>query len=280
MGSIEHQVVFVTGASSGIGEATVRRLVSGGARVVFVARRAERIEALARAVDPEGTRTLALAGDITQAADRSRWVAAALARFGRIDALVNNAGYGQRGPVELVPLEAIRKNFETNVFALVGLTQEVIPVLRKQGGGRIVNVGSVAGKIARPLSSVYDATKHALEAFTDGLRGEMKPFGIEVVLVRPGFVSSEFPETAGRVSNAILENPGPYGEYAQSFNGSAKKLKKLAVRPDEVARVVEQALGVKHLQTHYAVPFHAKIFLLVRWLFPVWLLDRVVRLRR
>ena len=112
--------------------------------------------------------------------------------FGRIDGLVNNAGFGQRGPIELVPVESIRQNFETNLFSLIALTQLVIPIMREQGKGRIVNVGSVAGRIARPFSSVYDATKHALEAVTDGLRGEMSPFGIRVSLIQPGFILTEF----------------------------------------------------------------------------------------
>lgn len=108
-----------------------------------------------------------------------------LKKFGRIDGLVNNAGYATRGPLEIVPVEAIRKNFETNVFALIALTQLVVPVMRAQGSGCIVNIGSVAGRIARPLSSIYDATKHALEAITDGLRGELQPFGIRVALIQP-----------------------------------------------------------------------------------------------
>jgi NAD(P)-dependent dehydrogenase (short-subunit alcohol dehydrogenase family) len=277
---IEQQVVFVTGASSGIGEATVRHLIAAGARVAFAARRVERIEALAREVDPEGARTLALAGDVTREEDRERWIEEIVARFGRLDALVNNAGYGQRGPVEQVPLDAIKRNFETNVFALVALVQRVIPVMRAQGGGRIVNIGSVAGKIARPMTSVYDSTKHAVEGLTDGLRGELKPFGIEVVLIRPGFIASEFVEASDRVSGAVLENPGPYAEFSQSFKGSARKLKKVAGTPSDVAGVVLRALRARHPRTHYAVPFHAKVFLLARRFLPVCLLDWAVRLRR
>ena len=162
MRPLNQQSVLITGASSGIGEATVRRLVRAGAKIALAARRSERLVALCAEIDPSGQQTLALAGDVTVEADRQRWVEATVRRFGRIDALVNNAGYGQRGPVEQVPLAAIRKNFETNVFALLGLTQLVAPLLRAQGEGRIVNIGSVAGRVARPMSSVYDATKHAL----------------------------------------------------------------------------------------------------------------------
>ena len=135
MRSLVDQVVIITGASSGIGEATARRLVRGGAKLVISARRADRLEALARELDPSGQRVLAVAADVTDDRGRRRLVDEALKKFGRIDALVNNAGYGTRGPVELVPVELIRRNFETNLFALIALTQLVVPHLRARGSG-------------------------------------------------------------------------------------------------------------------------------------------------
>jgi len=280
MRPLNEQVVLITGASSGIGEATVRRLVRAGAKVAFTARRAERLNALCMEIDPVGKQTLALAGDVTNEADRTRWVEATLARFGRIDALVNNAGFGQRGPIEQVPLDAIRKNFETNVFALLGMTQLVAPIMRAQGGGRVINIGSVAGRVARPMTSVYDATKHAVEAFTDGLRGELNPFGIDVVLVRPGFILSEFMEAADKASNDVVANPGVYAAYAESFRGGARKLHRIAGRPDDIARVVERALAAKYPKTHYAAPQHAKVILLMKWALPVRVIDWLVRLKK
>jgi NAD(P)-dependent dehydrogenase (short-subunit alcohol dehydrogenase family) len=276
---LNQQTILITGASSGIGEATVRRLVRAGAKVAFTARRSERLAALCAEIDPSGQQTLALAGDVTVEADRRRWVDATVQRFGRIDALVNNAGYGQRGPVEQVPLDTIRRNFETNVFGLLGLTQRVAPLLRAQGEGRIVNIGSVAGKVARPMSSVYDATKHAVEAFTDGLRGELKPFGIDVVLVRPGFILTEFMESADRASVDVIEDPGAYAPYVESFRGGARKLHRIAGRPDDIARVIERALSARHPKTHYAAPRHAKLILLLKWALPVRAVDWLVRLR-
>lgn len=280
MRPLRDSVVIVTGASSGIGEAVATRLVAAGAKVALAARRADRLEAVARRIDPDGTRTLVVAADLTDAAARQRLVSETVSRFGRIDALVNNAGFGQRGPIEQVPLDAIRRNFETNVFGLLGLTQAVIPFLRAQGGGRIVNVGSVAGRIARPMSSVYDATKHALEAFTDGLRGELKPFGIQVVLVRPGFILTEFIQAADQASAGVVENPGPYAPFVQSFQGGARKLKRVAGRPDDVARVIERALSAASPRSHYAVPGHAKLFLFLKAVLPTRVFDRIVRLRK
>lgn len=279
MRSLSQQIVLVTGASSGIGEATVRRLVRAGACVALAARREVRLKTLCAEIDPAGKQTLALAGDVANDADRRRWLEATLARFGRIDALVNNAGFGQRGPIEQVPLDAMRRNFETNVFAVLGLTQLVAPVMRTQGGGRIVNIGSVAGKIARPLTSVYDATKHAIEAFSDGLRGELKPFGIDVVLVRPGFILTEFIDAADRVSSDVVANPGPYAPFAQSFQGGARKLKSIAGKPDDIARVVERALAARRPKTHYAAPKHAKVFLFLKWALPTWVFDWIVRMK-
>ena len=280
MRPLNHQTILITGASSGIGEATVRRLVRAGASVAFAARRSERLAALCTEIDPAGKQTLALTGDVTVDADRRRWVEATLRRFGRIDGLVNNAGYGQRGPIEQVPLDAIRRNFETNVFALLGLTQLVAPLMRAQGEGRIVNIGSVAGRVARPMSSVYDATKHAVEAFTDGLRGELKPFGIAVVLVRPGFILTEFVDAADRASAETIENPGAYAPYVESFRGGARKLHRIAGRPDDIARMVERALAAWHPKTHYAAPRHAKVILFLKWALPVRVLDWLVRLRK
>jgi len=278
--SLSGQTILITGASSGIGEAVARRSFAAGANVVLFARRQDRLEKLAREIDPSGERSLTITGDITREEDRERLVAAALTRFGRIDGLVNNAGFGQRGPIEQVSLAAIRQNFETNVFALLGLTQKVAPIMRTQGHGRIVLIGSVAGKIARPLSSTYDATKHALEAFADGLRGELKPFGIHVALIRPGFILTEFIEAADRASTQVMENLGVYAPFAAEHRGATAKLRRVAGQPDDIAKLVHHALASSSPKSHYAGPFHAKVFLFLRWALPTSWIDYGARLRR
>jgi NAD(P)-dependent dehydrogenase (short-subunit alcohol dehydrogenase family) len=279
MPSLANQVVIITGASAGIGEATARRLAGAGAKVVIAARRPDRLDALAREIDPSGANVLAVAGDITRDTDRRALVAAALAKFGRIDALVNNAGYGTRGPVEIVPADLIRKNFETNVFSLVALTQLVVPAMRERGSGCVVNIGSVAGKIARPLSSVYDSTKHALEALTDGLRGELQPFGVRVTLVRPGFIITEFVEAANAASAEVAANAGPYARFYQGYSTSTKKLRRVAGGPDDIARLVEKALASDNPAPRYNGPFHAKIMLLLKWALPDRVIGWIVRLK-
>jgi short-subunit dehydrogenase len=279
MPSLSSQVVIVTGASAGIGEATTRRLARGGAKVAITARRQDRLDALARELDPTGANVLAVAGDITSDADRRKLVDAVLAKFGRIDGLVNNAGYGTRGPVEIVPVELVRKNYETNIFSLIALTQLVLPHMRTQGGGCVVNIGSVAGKIARPLSSIYDSTKHALEAITDGLRGELKPFGVRVTLIRPGFITTEFIETANAVSVDVIANAGPYAPFYKGYHEGTQKLRQVAGVPDDIARLVERALSSANPAPRYSGPFHAKIFLLVKWLLPDRLIAWATRLK-
>src|SRR5258708_3758976 len=280
MPSLVDQVIIVTGASAGIGEATVRRLAHAGAKIGLSARRADRLQALVREIDPSGAKTLAVAGDITSEADRRKLVDETLRKFGRIDGMVNNAGYGTRGPVELVPVGLIRKNFETNIFSLIALTQLVVPAMRERVSGCIVNIGSVAGRIARPLSSIYDSTKHALEALTDGLRGELKPFGVRVTLLRPGVIATEFIEAADKASAGVVENAGPYAEFYKGYQAGTKTMRRIAGVPDDIAVLVERALVSDNPAPRYSGPFHAKIFLFLKWLLPDWILEFIVRLRK
>ncbi len=262
------QIVIVTGASSGIGAATARRLAGAGAHVVLVARRRERLAALAIEIETAGGQATVAAGDITAEVDRARIVETALATGGRIDALVNNAGYGTRGPVELVPLAKIRQNFELNLFATIALTQLVIPIMRGQGNGRIVNVSSVAGRVARPLSSIYDATKHALEAISDGLRGELAPFGIKVIVIEPGFILTEFAQVADEASQAIVAAAGPYAPFFADYGKNYTRAKRIAGRPEDIAAIIHAALAVPKPRLRYAAPRHAHLALALKRFLP------------
>jgi short-subunit dehydrogenase len=284
MGKLDGQVVIVTGASAGIGEATARLLAREGASLVLTARRQDRLDALKQKIEsctPGNTRppaggALVIAGDITSARDRQRLVEETMKAYGRIDALVNNAGYGQRGPIEIVPVDDIRRNFETNLFSLIALTQLVIPIMRGRRSGRIVNISSVAGRIARPLSSVYDATKHALEAISDGMRGELAPFGIKVVVIEPGLIITEFLDVADSVSRPVANQDGPYASFMKSFNEGYSRARGLAGKPDDIARLVLKALTARRPRIRYAGPAHARVFLALNRILPQKLKDYAV----
>lgn len=276
MRELRGQVIIVTGASAGIGQATARRLAQQGANVVLAARRQERLDALKREIAGVGGFALPVVTDVTSEADRRRLIEETLNYFGRIDGLVNNAGYGQRGPIELVPVQAIRQNFETNLFSLIALTQLVIPVMRQQRSGRIINVGSVAGRIARPMSSVYDATKHALEAISDGMRGELAPFGIQVVLIQPGFIITEFLQVANEIAKPITEQAGPYAPFFSNLSRGYDRIKKIAGQPDDIARLIVEALRADRPRARYAGPRHAQIALLLKRFLPERLFDSLL----
>jgi len=276
MPPLNNKVVIVTGASAGIGEAAARRLAREGATIVITARRAERLDQLRTEIEATGGCALAIAGDVTSPVDRERLVRETIGAFGRVDGLVNNAGYGQRGPIEMVPVEAIRQNFETNLFSLIALTQLVIPVMREQGSGRIVNISSVAGKIARPLSSVYDATKHALEAVSDGLRGELEQFGIKVVVIEPGFITTEFLGVANKQARELIENAGPYSKLFEKVSDATERLRRLAGHPNDIAEAIFQALTAENPRPRYAAPGHARFALAVKRLLPSRIFDYVL----
>jgi len=267
MGMLDGKVTIITGASAGIGEASARRLAREGSTVVIAARRLDRMNEIKQEIESTGGKALAIECDINSEDDRNRLVDKALKINGRIDALVNNAGYGQRGPIEIVPVEKIRQNFETNLFSLIALTQLVIPAMREQGSGRIVNISSVAGRIARPLSSVYDATKHALEAISDGMRGELAPFGIKVVVIEPGFIITEFLEVASENARPIVEQQSVYSPFFEGFSAGYQRMRRMAGQPEDIADLVVKALTKENPRPRYAAPRHARIFIaLKRWI--------------
>lgn len=203
---MQSRVALVTGASSGIGEATAVRLAQAGFIVYGAARRVDRIEALP-GVNP-------IAMDITIDEQVVAAVDKVIAEQGRIDVLVNNAGYAQYGPVEEIPIDAARQQFEVNIFGLARLTQLVIPHMRAQGGGSIVNISSMGGRIYTPLGAWYHATKHALEGWSDCLRVELAAQGIKVVIIEPGSIATEFTEVVAQHAPSNGED-SPYRELTE-----------------------------------------------------------------
>ncbi len=272
--------VLITGCSSGIGRETARRLAGKGWTVYATARRPEQIADLER----DGCRTLAL--DVTEEASMRAAVAAVEAEHGAVGALVNNAGYSQSGALETLPMERLRAQFETNVFGLVRMCQLVLPAMRAAGRGTIVNLSSMGGKLTFPGGGAYHASKHAVEALSDALRWEVRGFGVRVVIVEPGLITTRFGETAaGSISDAAAPEPEGDDPYA-AFNaavGSATvgayegPLAKLGGGPDAVAKVIERAIASGNPRPRYKVTASARLALAQRALLPDRAWDSVLR---
>lgn len=204
---IKGKVVIVTGASSGIGEATAREFGRQGARVVLAARRAERLAALAQEIWAMGTgaEALAVPADLSKLDDIQSLIRQALEKFGRIDVLVNNAGFGRLDWLEnLDPVRDIEAQFDVNVLGVVQATRLALPVMIEQRSGHIINMGSMAALVATPTYTIYAASKHAVHGFSEALRREVRPWGIHVSMIYPGGVTTEFGQHAGirRKTNA------------------------------------------------------------------------------
>jgi NAD(P)-dependent dehydrogenase (short-subunit alcohol dehydrogenase family) len=257
--------VLITGCSTGIGRATAEHLAAAGHTVYATARRLQDVEDLRS----RGCRTLAL--DVTDEASMQAAVAAVEEAEGAVGALVNNAGYSQSGAVETVPLDQIRRQFETNVFGLTRMCQLVLPGMRAAGRGRIVNISSMGGRLVFPGGGVYHATKYAVEALSDALRFEVKGFGVDVVLVEPGLIRTEFSATA---TSGMPESDGPYAGFtakvARATTEAYEKgaLARLGGAPADVAKVIQKAIEARRPRARYTVTPSAKILIAQRRLMP------------
>jgi NAD(P)-dependent dehydrogenase (short-subunit alcohol dehydrogenase family) len=258
------KAILITGCSSGIGRATAVRLARAGRPVYATARRLDSI----RDLEAVGCRILPL--DVTNEGSMRAAVAAVEGTHGAVGVLVNNAGYSQSGAVEEVPMEAARKQFETNFFGAVRLCQLVLPAMRGQGWGRIVNISSVGGRLAFPGGGVYHATKYALEAVSDVLRWEVRPFGIDVVVIEPGLIRSGFGRTAAESVEAIGAPDSPYHDFnaAVARETTSAYGMPFATGPDTVARAIERAIEARRPRTRYAVTFGAHAALALRTILP------------
>ncbi len=251
MSADSRPVALVTGASSGIGRATALLLSRSGYRV-FATVRSDAGEASLRAAAGD-LPIVVLRLDLADEEGASATVREVLARAGRIDVLVNNAGYAKLGAVEDLPRADLRHQFEVNVFGAMQLCREVIPTMRAQHSGRIVNVSSLAGKVSVPLMGAYCASKFALEALSDALRAEAKPAGIRVSLVEPGPVATNFNRLARNESHVILQSPSVFrGVYERMRRESQERW---AARPEKVARTILHAAGSAHPRSRYRVRF-------------------------
>jgi NAD(P)-dependent dehydrogenase (short-subunit alcohol dehydrogenase family) len=267
------KTALVTGASSGIGEATVKGLISAGYTVYAGARRVDRMQPLAQA----GARLLAL--DVTDETSATTAVQTVLRETGRMDVLVNNAGYGSYGALEDVPLDEARRQFEVNIFGIARLVQLVLPTMREQRSGRILNVSSIGGKFGQPFGGWYHATKFALEGLSDSLRMELYPFGIDVVVIQPGAITSEW---NGIAREGLMKYSGN-GAYRDGARAYARMMAiadqgPLPSPPGVVARTIVRAVQARKPRTRYAIGGGARTFLFLRRLLSDRAFDATVRL--
>jgi short-subunit dehydrogenase len=244
--TLTEQVVLITGASGGIGAALARVLAarSPGIRLVLAARNAEKLAAIATDCRDFGADVLTISTDMAETDQVQALAAQALAHFGQVDILVNNAGYGQMGPTELVPIAACKRQFEVNVLGVVTLTQALIPGMRDRGGGRIINISSIAGRTSFPFGGLYSASKFALEALSDALRMELEPFNIRVSIIEPGPVSTDFFTVVADEVKQVIPNPEttPYRASFEKLAGLEQKTSANAWTPEQVAEVIIRAM--------------------------------------
>jgi NAD(P)-dependent dehydrogenase (short-subunit alcohol dehydrogenase family) len=258
------RAVLITGCSSGIGRATALRLVRDGWTVYATARRPETLSELQHA----GCRTLTL--DVCDEASMQAAVAAVTEAEGAVGVLINNAGYSQSGAVESVPVPDIRRQFETNVFGLVRLTQLVLPRMREQRWGKIVNVGSMGGRLVFPGGGHYHATKHALEAISDALRFELRGFGVDVILLEPGLITTEFGDRANAsIADAGASAEDPYAHFNATVGAVTKgayegPMARLGAGPERVAAAIAKAITRSRAPARVVITPSARITLATR----------------
>jgi short chain dehydrogenase len=266
-----NKTALVTGASSGIGEETARTLHKLGYTVYAAARRTDRLKQLTAI----GIHALTM--DVTDDESMSSGIEKIITETGRIDVLVNNAGYGSYGAIEDVSLDEARRQFEVNVFGLGRLTQLVLPHMRAQRSGTIINISSMGGRLTTPLGGWYHATKYAVEALSDALRMETAPFGIDVVVIEPGGIRTEW----SGIAADHLEETAEGSAYASQIKAVANSMRSESTNkrqspPSVIADTVEKIVTARKPRTRYVVGFAAKPLVTLRRILPDRAFDRVI----
>jgi NAD(P)-dependent dehydrogenase (short-subunit alcohol dehydrogenase family) len=257
------KAVLITGSSTGIGRATAELLAGSGWTVYASARRLESI----RDLEQRGCKILTL--DVCDETSMRAAVAQVEAAEGAVGVLINNAGYGQEGPIEEVPMAEVRRQFETNVFGLTRLTQLVLPGMRRQGWGKIVNLSSMGGRLTFPGGGFYHATKHAVEALSDALRFEVAGFGIDVIVIEPGPIKTQFGDTAINSIKSVGASASPYARFNDQVAAKVREayegpMGRLAAGPEAVAKVIQTAISARRPRTRYLVTAAARLLVGMR----------------
>ncbi len=272
----DFSTVLITGGTDGLGKAAAIRLAQHGYRVFATGRNAARRNELATLAAERKLPLETMEMDVCDDGSVERGVKEIYSRAGSIDVLINNAGLGYYAVLEELTIDDVRAQFETNVFAVLRVTQKVLPGMRAAGRGRIINISSVAGRVALPLSGAYCGSKFALEAMSDSLRMELNPFGIDVVLIEPGYIPTGFQDVAKGTSMHYHKNPSsPYAKIYAGYDEARKKMGfKPKYTPEDFADVALKAVSAKHPRTRYGVTHQAKLAAVARRLMTDRMLDR------
>ena len=265
------KVILITGATSGIGFQTAEYLSNAGDIVYGAGRRLDRLEQLQQ-IGVHGVQL-----DVTDEQSMASVVQDIMTKEGRIDVLINNAGYGSFGAVEDVALSEARQQFEVNLFGLARLTQLVLPHMRKQHQGKIINVSSMGGRFTSYFGAWYHATKYALESFSDALRMEVKAFGIDIVLIEPGGIKTDW----GIIAADHLAVSAKDGAYARAAEKTADGLRrqysgKMMSDPMIIAKTIAKAIAKKHPKPRYLIGFGAKPLVFLHTILPTRLFDNIM----
>ena len=269
---MEKKVILITGASSGIGFDAAQTLARQGHTVYAAARRVEKMEPL----QSDGVKVMRM--DVTDSASMAEGVKTVLDAEGRIDVLVNNAGYGYFGAVENVTMEEARRQVEVNVFGLAELCKLVLPVMRKQGSGRIINTSSIAGKMVLPFGAWYHVSKFSVEALSDALRMEMRPFGVDVVLIEPGGIKTDW----GIIAAKHLAESSKGTAYEEDALREAKLIHKgysgnYLSAPKVVTRAISRAVNSQRPRARYRIGSGAFIMVFLHTVLPTRWWDGMMR---
>jgi len=267
------QTILITGATSGIGRDAAHFLADKGHRVIACGRNEEALAELAAA----GLHAVRM--DVTDDASiaaAAREVESITDGYG-VDVLINNAGYGLIGPLEVLSDADVRHQFETNVFGVLGVTRTFLPAMRERGRGKIINVSSVGGRMTFPLGGAYHATKYAVEAMSDAFRMELKQFGIDVVVIEPGYIDTGFTKTSLDHLAPYIEEGSPYASSFQLADGVEHKIERFAASPRAVSKAIDRAIRSRRPRARYVAPWINTFGPWMNWLLPTRLLDWVFR---
>ena len=276
---LSQQVILITGASTGIGAALAQTLATEfpGIRLVLAARNSVKLDQVASQCRQAGAEVQVIITDMANIKQVKALAQEAVAHFGRVDGVVNNAGYGQMGPLELMPPEAIERQLAVNFQGPLWLIQALIPVMRSQGGGRIVNISSLAGRMAFPAGGLYSASKFALEAVSDVLRMELKGFNIHVSVIEPGPVMTEFFRVAWQTLQETIPEPEKtlYSPAFQNIEEIEQRVHKLGWKSERVAQIIVRSLSARRPRPRYLAATGGWIFVpLMTKVMPTGLADR------